>query len=305
MADDGDRARMRRIMKRIADAGVIVREVPGWEQRGSTFAHVPVGCVDHHDASTRKSGEWGALGVVTHGYGKLTGPLSQFVTARCLDDIPKIAIVAAGRANHAGRGGPCAMGGRTVGRNQGNGLLYGNEKANDGRGEPHTAAAHYAADALFAAVLAECRGEGVERLIGHKEWATPDGRKGDPEYSMDWRRGRVGAFVPTAPQPVLPVPPVVPTKPPSRYSAVSVATQRAVNVGDDGFWGPTTDRGVNTVRAALNGHYPSGVKEAQARVGARPDGACAWIGGVYLPPPRSELRLPPSGRVTLSPRSAR
>lgn len=200
MADAGDVARMQRIIDRLKDYGVVVREVPGWEQRGRTFAYVPVGIVDHHDASTRKSGEWGALGVVTTGYGALPGPLSQFVTARCLDGIPKVAIVAAGRANHAGRGGPRLMGGYTVGENDGNDRLYGNEKANDGAGEPHTPAAHFAADAVFAAVLAEVRGEGLDRLIGHKEWAGE--RKTDPQYDMDWRRSRVATFrAPVEPPP--------------------------------------------------------------------------------------------------------
>jgi hypothetical protein len=262
---------MRRIIARIEKAGVVVRPISGWEHRGATFAYVPVGIIDHHDASSRKSGEWGALGAVTTGFGTLPGPLSQFVTARCLDDIPKIAIVAAGRANHAGRGGPRTMGGLGVGSNAGNGILYGNEKANDGRGEPHTAAAHYAADAVFAAVLAECRGAGVDRLIGHKEWATPSGRKGDPEYSMDWRRTRVGAFAPVE-KPVTPIPPAVP-KEPSRYSKVSEATQRAVHTPVDGFWGVATDTGVNVVRHAINGGFPLGVGEAQRVVGAKIDGA--------------------------------
>jgi hypothetical protein len=41
----------------------------------------------------------------------------------------------------------------------------------------------------------------VTRLIGHKEYGnTPPGgypgRKGDPRYSMDWRRARVASFQP-------------------------------------------------------------------------------------------------------------
>lgn len=35
---------------------------------------------------------------------------------------------------------------------------------------------------------------GVQRVIGHKEWAGP--RKSDPRHDMNWRRGRVGGFVP-------------------------------------------------------------------------------------------------------------
>lgn len=39
----------------------------------------------------------------------------------------------------------------------------------------------------------------VERIIGHKEWAK--GRKGDPKYSMDWRRNQVAHFSPPSANP--------------------------------------------------------------------------------------------------------
>lgn len=199
MADAGDVRRMERILDRVRGYGVVVRELPDWRRRGRTFERVPCGIVDHHDASTRKAGEWGALGAIAYGFaGGPPAPLSQFQIARCLDGVPKLAVVAAGRANHAGRGGPRNLGGCVVAENAGNGRLYGAEKANDGRGEPYTPAAHYASDALFAAVLEECRGAGVGRLIGHKEWAN-DGRKADPEYPMQWRRDRVAVFPPAPP----------------------------------------------------------------------------------------------------------
>lgn len=202
MADAGDVRRMRRILARVRAAGVVVREVPGWEARGATFEQVPCGIVDHHDASTRKSGEWGALGVITTGRPGIPGPLSQWQIARCLDGVPKLAVVAAGKANHAGRGGPRTVGGVHVPANGGNGLLYGAEKANDGLSEPHTPAAHYATDVLFAAVLAEVRGVGMSRLMGHKTWATPEGRKRDPVYDMAWRQARVAAVL-NPPPPVV------------------------------------------------------------------------------------------------------
>lgn len=63
--------------------------------------------------------------------------------------------------------------------------------------------------------------------------------------------------------------PVAPTKSSNRSSAVSAATQRAVHVTADGFWGDETDNGVNIVRAALNGQKD---RQAQVTVGATPDG---------------------------------
>lgn len=154
VADDGDRRRLRAIIDRCRRAyDIEVLEVPGCMDRGATWARVPVGIVDHHDASSRKSGEWGALGIIRDGRPGIPGPLSQFQIARCLDGKPRFAAVAAGRANHAGLGGP--MWG-VVPKDQGNAWLYGAEAANDGVGEPYTLAAHYAHDALFRVVLEVC-----------------------------------------------------------------------------------------------------------------------------------------------------
>lgn len=196
MADAGDARRLREIVRRLrADYGVEVLEVPGCYERGVTWARVPVGIIDHHDASSRKSGEWGALGIITHGRPGLSGPLSQFQIARCLDDTPRLAAVAAGRANHAGRGGPH----NPIPDNAGNSWAYGAECANDGVGEPYTWAAHYAHDALFRVVAEVCRFP-VAHVIGHKEWAPT--RKVDPRYDMNWRRAGVAGIRPrTTPGP--------------------------------------------------------------------------------------------------------
>ncbi|HEY9354626.1 MAG TPA: hypothetical protein VIP28_15295 [Nocardioides sp.] len=154
MADAGDVRRMQAIIDRCRrDYQLEVVEFGGWQTLGATWARVPVGIVDHHDASSRKSGEWGAIGIIRYGRADIPAPLSQFQGARCLDGVPRIGVVAAGRANHAGLGGP--MWG-LVPRDDGNAWLYGCEWANDGLGEPFTAAAHYAHDALFRTVLEVC-----------------------------------------------------------------------------------------------------------------------------------------------------
>lgn len=208
MADAGDVARMRRIIGRLQAAGVTVREMPGWETRGATWTRIPRGVVDHHDASTVKSGEWGSLGVILAGRPGIPPPLSQFQVARGLDGIPKVAICGAGRANHAGRGGPYVLPAATVPLDAGNSWMYGAEKANDGLREPYTVAGLYATVALFAAIADVC---GVPRdsVIGHKEWAA--GRKSDPVYRM-WRaREETVAFQPgrlPTPPPGTPVTPV-------------------------------------------------------------------------------------------------
>jgi len=53
---------------------------------------------------------------------------------------------------------------------------------------------------------------------------------------------------------------------------VSRATQRAVRVSVDGYWGPGTDAAVNRVRSALNNSFPAGVAATQRTVGATADG---------------------------------
>lgn len=189
MADEGDRNRMRRIGEHLVHAGVTVRWIEGWETRGATWPRVPVGLIDHHDASTRKSGEWGALGAIVHGRktpSPLPGPLASFQGARCLDGIPKVAICAAGIGFHAGRGGPAAP----VPANCGNSWLYGDEWANNGTTEPYTDAARYAREALAWAVLEEC--DAPKLLMLHRTWAP--GRKTDPTYELNDHRTRVTAF---------------------------------------------------------------------------------------------------------------
>jgi len=158
MTDAGDIRRMRAIIDRLNSFGVVPREMPGHEERGATWARVPVGIIEHHDASSIKSGEWGALGLILDGTPRgIPGPLSQFQVGRCLDGVPKVAIVADGRASHAGLGGPYRFSdGLVVPQNDGNAWLYGTEVANNGLGEPYTEACHYAIDALCRAVLEVC-----------------------------------------------------------------------------------------------------------------------------------------------------
>lgn len=158
MTDAGDIRRMRAIIDRLKAFGVVPREMPGHEQRGGTWARVPVGIVEHHDAASIKSGEWGALGLILDGAARgIPGPLSQFQVARCLDGVPKVAIVADGVASHAGIGGPYRFdSGLVVPANAANGWLYGTEVANNGLGEAYTPACHYAIEALERAVLEVC-----------------------------------------------------------------------------------------------------------------------------------------------------
>jgi len=237
-AADVDRARA--IVARLRSMyGVQVLELPGWDTRGADWPRVPVGIIDHHDASTRKAGEWGALGVVRDGRPDVPGPLASWHGARCLDGQPRVALVAAGRGNHAGKGGPLLG----APRDAGNPWLYGAEWANDGVAEPFTAAAHYAHDALFRSVADVC-GFPIGSVIGHKEWAP--GRKSDPTYSMAWRRAGVAGIEPRTP-----------AAPERRRDSVVQCVQIPPGVGGGRIIVPTGDGAVVTERAwvsfAVNG----------------------------------------------------
>jgi N-acetylmuramoyl-L-alanine amidase len=203
-ASAADVARMRAVMAYLRAHDVRVIEVAGWQLRGTGEGFAPRMFVCHWDASTRKAGEWGALGIVASGRGgdnPVPGPLSQTQVARCLDGVPKVAIVAAGRANHAGRGGPYRLpSGVVIPKDSANRYAYGTEHANDGVGEPVTPASLYAYSVLAAAyrsVLGVPTALPAGCVIAHFEW-TP--RKQDPKTYIDAiRTGSSRALITEAP----------------------------------------------------------------------------------------------------------
>jgi hypothetical protein len=148
--------RMRAIASVLTRLDVRVVWQPGWDDRGNGLAFDPRGLVEHWDASTVLSGEWGALGVIVAGRGgasPVPGPLSQFQRPRCLDGVPKVGIVAAGRANHAGIGGPYRLpDGTVIPQDSANRYMYGREAAWVGPSEERTPAAVHADGALAYAV---------------------------------------------------------------------------------------------------------------------------------------------------------
>lgn len=235
-----DLARMRAIGAKLAAAGVEVLWVPGWETRGVWWSRTPVGILDHHDASSRLSGEWGALGIIRDGRGgadPVPGPLAQFQIGRGLDGKPRVAIVAAGKANHAGKGGPMW----DIPKDSANSWCLGAEAANDGLGEAETAASNRAHNALFAAAAEVC-GFPVAHVIGHKEWAP--GRKDDPLYDMGWRRTQVAAFEPAPNEPI--------PEPPRRRDNMVITQQIDPGSGGRRIILPVGDNVIVTERAWLS-----------------------------------------------------
>ncbi len=200
-------------------------EYPGWRQRGHGDFKDIRGIMVHHTGGPASAAS------IANGRPDLAGPLSQFHIARD----GTVTLVAVGVAWHAGSGSwPWLP------TNMGNWHLIGIE-CEWPYGEPGISPANahtvrwkdpqiIALRNLCAAVLLKL-GYGVDRLIGHKDYAGATQGKWDPgNMSMDWLRGEVdkdmrGFVFPgeNGPRPVPPVtPPPVPPPPPviDKYAKV-------------------------------------------------------------------------------------
>ena len=165
--------------------GLRVVEVAGWRDRGlSTLVSPLHGVMFHHTASPLTQSDEPALRVVTFGRTGLPGPIANVMVGR--DGTAY--VIASGKANHAGLGGPW----RTVPTNDGNRHLFSVEVVNNGIGEPWNDTVLSAVDRVFAAVLKRI-GKDASWCVGHKEWAPT--RKIDPSLNMDAYRSRLRAFM--------------------------------------------------------------------------------------------------------------
>jgi hypothetical protein len=165
-------------------AGLNVQTVKGWEKRGGAGVFGPLrGVLCHHTASNRKAGNMPSITILRDGRPDLAGPLCQLGLARD----GTYFVIAAGRASHAGAG---VWNGVT----SGNSHLLGIEAENDGIGEPWPAVQM---DAYRRGVAAICHRLNlpVAMVAGHKEYATPKGRKIDPTFDMDQFRRDVFAIL--------------------------------------------------------------------------------------------------------------
>ena len=169
----------------LREADLSVVEEKGWQTRGRRdFASVE-GIICHHTAGAigRSS-----LGIVRDGRSDLPGPLSQLYLSR----VGIYHVVAAGTANHAGRG-------KWQGVTNGNTRMIGIEAENNGIGEPWSPPIMASYRKGVAAILDHLK---LPTLMccGHREYALPKGRKPDPSFDMnefrvDVERVRQGALV--------------------------------------------------------------------------------------------------------------
>jgi hypothetical protein len=151
-------------------AGLKVVEIPGWKTRGRPGDFAPIGVLCHHtgSANTGPDKEYGyANWLAVTGRSDLSAPLAQLALGRT----GIFYVLAAGRANHAGRcklvaGLQPSFAGATYG--DGNEQLVGIEAMNDGIGEPWPRV-QYDAYVRGCAALNAAYGYPVRRTLGHKE----------------------------------------------------------------------------------------------------------------------------------------
>lgn len=239
----------------LVQAGLKVAEQPGWVNRGLGSMAGARGVMCHHTAGSA-NGNMPSLTVITHGRPGLPGPLSQLGLGRD----GTWYIVAAGRANHAGRG-------EWRGITAGNSTFIGVEAENTGT-EPWPAIQLDAYRRGCAAMLKHL-GASADMCVGHKEWALPKGRKPDPHsIDMDAFRAEVAAIMAGA----VAAPPLIPranaegrptlrrrseTNPPF----VVKELQRLLGISgsdQDGVFGPMTEARVRAFQRA-HGLVPDGI----------------------------------------------
>ena len=156
-----------RVAKR---TGYPVVEVKGWKKRGYGQMVKAESVMCHHTAGPA-SGNYPSLNVVTNGRPGIAGPLANYGIGRD----GTIYVIAAGRANHAGRVA------KTMWSNT---RSIGIEAENTGVGEPWPTAQLDAYVRLCAELCKEFKWPVTrDRVVGHKEAAVPRGRKIDPNFS--------------------------------------------------------------------------------------------------------------------------
>ena len=240
-------------------AGLIVAEVPGWRDRGFGNVGRIFGVICHHTAGPR-TGNIPSLNTLIKGrpripataahraFPALPGPLAQLGLARD----GTFYVIAAGRANHAGRGSFTLNGTRVV---NGNSNLIGIEAENAGAPTdlPWPQVQEEAYHRGVAAILKRLS-LGAECCIGHKEW-SPTRKPFDPRLDMkEFRKSVAAILAGTAPPPVMippAEPPAQPGAPPGRPTLrrgmtgeLTKQVQVKVGVPADGKFGPKTEAAV-------------------------------------------------------------
>lgn len=235
----------------LESAGLKVALVPGWESHGRGDVGKIFGVICHHTAGAAR-GNMPSLRLLVEGRSDLPGPLSQLGLGRD----GTFYVLAAGRANHAGKG-------IWNGILNGNSNFIGIEAEHTGKTtDPWPDVQMEAYRHGVAAILAHIR-RGAEFCAGHGEYALPSGRKTDPCFAMDAFRLSVAAIMNgQAPGPRL-IPaeePAVPGGARGRPTLrrgdsgplVQEIQRKLDGLNADGQFGPATEAAVRVFQGARN-----------------------------------------------------
>lgn len=236
-------------------AGLKVALTDHWQDRGAGEMGAVQGILCHHTAGPR-SGNMPTLGTLIKGRPDLPGPLSQLGLGRD----GTYYVIAAGRANHAGKGA-------WQGVVNGNASFIGIEAENTGRADDQPWP-DVQMDAYRRGVAALLSHLGLSALAcaGHKEYALPRGRKPDPSFEMSAFRDAVFALMGG----VAPTPPLIPSvEPPSTGKQPRLTLRRGAS-------GPLVSLLQELLEATKDGQF-GGLTEAKVRAFQRsqnvvPDG---------------------------------
>lgn len=175
----------------LENAGLKVAETPGWRTRGRADMGTVRGVMCHHTATPKTIiGNMPSLNMLINGRPAgphstaLAGPLAQLGLGRD----GTFYVIAAGRANHAGAG-------RWEDVTLGNSCFIGIEAENSGLADDPWPAVQIDAYQRGAAAILKQVGAGAGMCCGHKEYATPAGRKTDPSFDMPSFRSAVGLLL--------------------------------------------------------------------------------------------------------------
>jgi hypothetical protein len=240
----------------LKDAGLKVAEVDGWESRGRADMGRVAGVICHHTVGP-KEGNMPSLKTLVNGRNDLPGPLAQLGLGRD----GTWYVIAAGRANHAGAG-------QWQGAS-GNASFIGIEGENCGTPQDRWPDVQMDAYRRGVAAILRHLQVGADRCAGHKEYATPPGRKIDPLFDMAAFRAGVAAILDGS----APVPTLIPAVEPLPAGGATVARptlrrgatgpfvkqlQAKLGAEADGFFGPATEALVRSFQRS-HGLVPDGI----------------------------------------------
>jgi peptidoglycan hydrolase-like protein with peptidoglycan-binding domain len=178
----------------LESAGLKVAETPDWRTRGRAEMGAVKGVMCHH-TGTARPGNMPTLDVLVRGRPDLRGPLCHLGLGRD----GTYYVIAAGRANHAGRG-------TWEGIDTGNSSFIGIEAEHSGLPEDDWPDEQLDAYRRGVASILAHIGASANMCCGHKEYALPAGRKDDPLLDMPSFRAEVGQLLAgKSPPPLIPL----------------------------------------------------------------------------------------------------